>query len=271
MISLQNISFQNILTDINISIPEGGYIGIAGPNGSGKSTLAKIIKGIQDPSEGKVYIAGAVRPYGTASEEIGLALSNPQNQIISSSIEEDVAFGLENMNLPSSEIATKTEEALKWASLWESRDVPAHHLSAGQQQMLVLAGIMAMRPRYLIMDEATSMIDTEGKALVLDSVKRMNKEIGTGIIHISYDLDELLEAQAIYILDKGRVAWEGPPSKLHYQESLLDGIGMELPPLLKLKSLMLKDGYAIDDNAMNVEEMAEEIARAINSVGHQQA
>lgn len=268
MISLQNISFQNILTDINISIPEGGYIGIAGPNGSGKSTLAKIIKGIQDPSEGKISIAGAVRPYGAASEEIGLVLSNPQNQIISSSIEEDVAFGLENMNLPSSEIAMRTEEALKWASLWESRDVPAHHLSAGRQQMLVLAGIMAMRPRYLIIDEATAMLDISSRMTVLEAVKKMNRELGAGIVHISHDLDELLEAKTIYILDKGRVAWEGPPSKLHYQGSLLDGIGMELPPLLKLKGLLIKDGYDIDDCAITEDELAEEIAKAVSTIRH---
>ena len=267
MISLENISLSKILTDINISIPEGGYIGIAGPNGSGKSTLAKIIKGIQDPSEGKVYIAGAVRPYGTASEKIGLVLSKPQNQIISSSIEEDVAFGLENMNLPSKEIAERTEDALKWASLWELRDVPAHHLSAGQQQMLVLSGIMAMQPGYLIMDEATTMLDILSKTTVLEAVKKMNRELGAGIIHISHDLDELLDAKTIYILDKGRIAWEGPPSKLHHQESLLDGISMELPPLLKLKSLMVKDGYAIDDNAMNVEEITEEIVKVVNSFG----
>lgn len=268
MISLQNISFQNILTDINISIPEGGYIGIAGPNGSGKSTLAKIIKGIQDPSEGKIYTAGVVRPYGTASEEIGLVLSNPQNQIISSSIEEDVAFGLENMNLPSPEISERTEDALKWASLWEFKDVPAHHLSAGQQQMLVLAGIMAMQPRYLVMDEATAMLDISSRTLVLEAVKKMNREIGAGIIHISHDLDELLEAKTIYILDKGRVAWEGPPLKLHHQKSLLGSIGMELPPLLKLKALLIKDGYDIDDCAITEDELAEEIAKALNTVRH---
>lgn len=263
MISLENISLSNILTDINISIPDGGYIGVAGPNGSGKSTLAKIIKGIQYQSDGKVSIDGFIRPPDEVSGDIGLVLSNPQNQIISSSIEEDVAFGLENMNLPSPEIASKTEEALKWASLWELRDVPAHHLSAGRQQMLVLAGITAMRPRCLIMDEATAMLDISSKTIVLEAVKKMNREFGVGIIHISHDLDELLEAQTIYILDKGRAVWEGPPSKLHHQDSLLDGIGMELPPLLRLKSLMLKDGYAIDDNAMTVEELVEEIERAI--------
>src|SRR4030066_911039 len=132
MITLENISLSSILKNINISIPEGGYIGIAGPNGSGKSSLARIIKGIQDLSEGKVYINGEVRPKGKVSSDIGLVLSNPENQLVSSSIEEDVAFGLENMNLPSLEIAKKTEEALKLGDLWELRNSPAPHPRAGQ-------------------------------------------------------------------------------------------------------------------------------------------
>lgn len=264
MIELKDISFSNILSNINISIPEGGYIAIAGPNGSGKSTLARIFKGIESPSEGKVYIDGKIRSKGAVSIDIGLVLSNPENQLVSSSIEEDIAFGLENLNLPTPEIARKTEGALKWSGLWEMRDVPAHHLSAGQQQMLVLAGITAMRPRYLVLDEATSFIDPSGRASVLDAVKRMNREMGLGIIHISHDLSELIVAQTIFIIEKGRIAWEGPPSTIHHQEPLLQELGMELPPLLKLKSLMVKDGYDLDDKAVTVEEMADEIVRIIN-------
>ena len=264
MIELKDISFSSILSGINISVPEGGYIAIAGPNGSGKSTLAKIIKGILNPSGGIVCIDGEVRPKGKVSNDIGLVLSNPENQLVSSSIEEDVAFGLENMNLPSHEIAKRTEVALKWGKLLELRDVPAHHLSAGQQQMLVLAGITAMKPRYMILDEATSFIDSSGKASVLDAVKNMNRKMGVGIMHISHNLSELILAQTIFIIDKGRVAWEGPPSTIHQQEPLLRELGMELPPHLKLKSLMVKDGYDLDDKAVTVEEMADEIVRIIN-------
>jgi len=264
MIELKDISFSNILKNINISIPEGGYIGIAGPNGSGKSTLAKIIKGIQEQSEGKVYFDGEVRPKGKVSSEIGLVLSNPENQLISSSIEEDVAFGLENMNLPSQEIAERTEEALKFGDLWELRDIPAHHLSAGQQQMLVIAGIMAMQPRYLIIDEGASMIDPQGRVIVLDAVKKINRENGVGIIHISHDLSELIAARTIFILDRGSIVWEGEPSQLHRQEPLLSGLGMELPPLLKLKSLMISSGYDVSDKAITAEEMADEVIKVIN-------
>lgn len=263
MIELKDISFSNILTDINISIPGGGYIGIAGPNGSGKTTLARVIKGILSPSDGMVYIDGEARHAGKISADIGLVLSNPEDQLVSSSIEEDAAFGLENMNLPTQEIASRTEEALKWGNLWELRDVPAHHLSAGQQQMLVLAGIMAMRPRYLILDEATSMLVSQGRAVVLDVVKRINREAKAGIIHISHNLGELINARTIFIMDKGRIVWEGAPSMLHHQEALLQGLGIELPPLLKLKSLMVKDGYDISDKAMTVEEMADEIMRVV--------
>lgn len=264
MITLENVSLSNILKNISISIPEGGYIGIAGPNGSGKSSLARIIKGIQDLSEGKVYINGEVRPKGKVSSDIGLVLSNPENQLVSSSIEEDVAFGLENMNLPSQEIAERTEEALKFGDLWELRDIPAHHLSAGQQQMLVIAGIMAMQPRYLIIDEGASMIDPQGRVIVLDALKKINRDNGVGIIHISHDLSELIAARTIFILDKGSIVWEGEPSQLHHQEPLLSGLGMELPPLLKLKSLMVKNGYDVDNKAMNAEEMADEVIKFMN-------
>lgn len=264
MISLENISLESILTNIKISIPEGGYIAIAGPNGSGKSTLAKVIKGILDPSSGIVSIDGKVRPKGKVSGEIGLVLSNPENQLVSSSIEEDAAFGLENMNLPSQEIAERTEEALKWGGLWELRDVPAHHLSAGQQQMLVIAGIMATHPRYIIIDEGTSMIDPLGRVVVLDAVKKLNKEKGVGIIHISHDLSELMAARTIFIMDKGSIVWEGAPSKLHHQEPLLSGLGIELPPLIKLKSLMVKNGYNVEDKAMTAEEMVDEVIKFIN-------
>lgn len=246
-----------------MTIREGDYIGIAGPNGSGKSTLARIIKGIQSPDEGTVFLDGVTRHRGTVSSSIGLILANPENQLVSSSIEEDAAFGLENMDLPSHEIEERTKDALKWGGLWDLRDVPAHYLSAGQQQMLVLAGIMAMHPRYLILDEPTSFIDPAGKAVVLEAASRMNREMGVAVIHISHDLDELMRAQTIYIMDKGRIVWEGTPSGLHRRESLLQGIGMELPPLLRLKSLMINEGYRIDENAVTVNEMAEEILRIV--------
>ncbi|MBI4746570.1 MAG: ATP-binding cassette domain-containing protein [Deltaproteobacteria bacterium] len=264
MIELKHLSLSNILTNINITFPEGGYIGIAGPNGSGKSSLARIIKGIQDPSRGEVYINGEIRPKGKVSSGIGLLLSSPENQLVSSSIEEDVAFGLENMNLPSLEIAKRTEEALKLGDLWELRDIPAHHLSAGQQQMLVIAGIMAMQPGYLIIDEGTSMIDPQGRVTVLDAVKKINREKGVGVIHISHDLSEIIVARTIFILDRGNVVWGGEPSKLHHQEPLLRGLGMELPPLLKLKSLMISSGYDISDKAMTAEEMADEVIKVIS-------
>lgn len=246
-----------------MSLPEGGYIAIAGPNGSGKSTLARIIKGILSPSNGAVSIDGEVRPRGKVSGDIGLLLSNPENQLVSSSIEEDAAFGLENMNLPSREIAVRTEEALKWGGLWELRDVPAHHLSAGQQQMLVIAGIMAMEPKYLIIDEGTSMIDPLGRLVVLDAVKRINREKGVGVVHISHDLSELMAAQTIFIMDRGTIVWEGAPSKLHHQEPLLSGLGMELPPLIKLKSLMVNNSCEVDEKAMTAEEMADEVIKFI--------
>lgn len=264
MIALKEVCFSNILANISMTLQDGDYIGIAGPNGSGKSTLARIIKGIDHPTEGVVCIDGICRPNGTVSRDVGLVLANPENQLVSSSIEEDAAFGLENMNLPSIEIARGTEEALKWARLWDVRDVPAHHLSAGQQQMLVLAGIMAVKPGLLIIDEATSMLDPAGKALVLESVIKMNKETGVGIVHISHDLNELMGARTLYLMDKGKVLWEGPPRELHHQEPLLTGIGMELPPLLKLKSLMVKDGYPVGDNAATEEELADEIIRVVN-------
>lgn len=263
MISLQNIFLKDILSEINMSIRDGDYIGIAGPNGSGKSSLARIIKGIQDPTAGTVCVDGTKRPYGRVSADIGLVLANPENQLVSSSIEEDVAFGLENMNLPSDEIAKRTGDALKWGGLGDLRDLPAHHLSAGQQQMLVLAGIMAMQPRCLIIDEAVSMLDPDGKALVLEAVRRMNEETGVAIIHISHDLDELMRARTIYIMDRGRIVWEGAYSKLHHEESLFSDIGMELPSLLKLKSLLVSGGYQIDDNAVTINEMAEEIVKIV--------
>lgn len=263
MISLEKVSYSNIITDINLSIERGSYIGIAGPNGSGKSTLARIIKGLEQPSSGNVYIDGEIRSKGKVSEDIGLILGGPENQLVSSSIEEDAAFGLENMNIPSQEIARRTEDALKWASLWELRDIPAHHLSAGQQQMLVLAGIMAMQPRYLILDEATSVIDPSGKTLVLEAGQRMNREMGVGIIHISHDLNELMVAKTIFIMDNGNIAWSGPPSAIHHQEPMLSALGMELPQILKLKSLMIKDGYPLDEKAVTIEDIAEEIVKAV--------
>lgn len=261
MISLQNISHNSALTDINMTINDADYIGIAGPNGSGKSTLARIIKGIETQTSGVVAIDGIVRPKGQVTRDIGLVLANPENQLVSSSVEEDAAFGLENMNLPSSEISKKTEEALKWAGLWDIRDVPAHQLSAGQQQVLVLAGTMIMKPKYLILDEATSMFDRAAKASVMESAKKMNKEMGIGIIHISHDLNELTRAGTIYLMDKGKIVWEGSPRQLHQQELLLIETGLELPQLIKLKLLMIKEGYPVDDNAVTEEEIADEIAR----------
>ena len=214
MIELRDVSFSfpphressgPALSGVTLHIPQGNYVAVMGPNGSGKSTLGKLIKGLLSPTTGEVFIGGVPLKPGEISARVGYIFSNPENQIISSVVEEDVAFGLENLGLESADIARKVQQSLAWVGMEEYRYHAPHLLSGGQQQKVVLAGILAMGSEILVLDEPTSMLDLQDRREILDLLHKFHSQGNRTILHITHSLEEALRARNLILLNKGRI------------------------------------------------------------------
>ena len=243
LFSLHRVSFQfpsaatRALTELSLEIQAGDWVAVAGANGSGKTTLIRHLNGLLIPTQGKVLVDGLDtrlpdnRP--VIFQRVGMVFQNPEDQIIASSIEEDVAFGPENLGLPSAEIHRRVEGALRRVGLWEARQRSPHLLSAGQMQRLVLAGVLAMRPRCVIFDEATSMLDPAGRQMALEMMADLHAE-GLTVIFITHLMDEIAWANRLILLDHGRVAVDGPPGEVLRDSARLELLGLEQPPAAAL-------------------------------------
>lgn len=224
---------KKVLKDVNLSINEGSFVCILGKNGSGKSTLVKTINGLALPKSGTVEVYGM----DTADETkildirklVGMAFQNPDNQIVASIVEEDVAFGLENIGVETSEIRKRIDEAMKKLSIYDSKDSLTSKLSGGQKQRVAIAGILAMRSKVIILDEPTSMVDSLGRKEILELVHKLNREEGITIILISHHAEEVLGADRVIVLDDGKVALDDTPSNILTNAEKLSTYGIELP------------------------------------------
>jgi energy-coupling factor transport system ATP-binding protein len=207
-----NIS-NNVLTDVSLTLEEGSFVALLGANGSGKSTLSKLLNAILIPSSGEVFVdelltSNPANTYAVRSK-VGLVFQNPDSQIICDTVEDEIAFGLENMGLPVAEMRQRLDSCLELTGLLPLKDINPQRLSGGQKQMVCIASVLAMRPKYLVLDEATSMLDPQGRKLVLDFVHRLNQEFGLAILLITHNLEECAKANKVVLLEKGRVAFEG--------------------------------------------------------------
>ncbi len=233
------------LSGVSFSIYPGEFVSIIGPNGSGKSTLAKHLNALLIPQEGDVYVCGLntkkAEPY-LIKRIVGMVLQNPENQAVASVVEEDVAFGPENLGLPSSEIVKRIEEALRSVGLWEYRQYPSHLLSGGQKQKLAIASILAMEPEYLILDEATNLLDHVGRSEVIEVINFLNSKKKVAVIQITSSMEEVLLSKKVAVMNNGRIILTGSPEKVFVNSEILRKTNLEAPDVVKLSQEFIQLG-----------------------------
>lgn len=250
-----------VFEDLNLSIKEGSFTAILGTNGCGKSTLAKHFNSILLPSGGKVYVCGldtsdadrlmAVR------RNVGMVFQNPDNQIVANVVEEDVAFGPENLGVASPEIRRRVDVSLKQVGMYEYREHAPHLLSGGQKQRIAIAGVIAMEPRCIVLDEPTAMLDPQGRKDVMDTVMRLNREKGITVVLITHHMDEAAQADRVVVLNKGAIAADGTPREVFSQVKLLHDIGLAAPDSIELCWELNKCGFNLPLTTLEPKECAQ--------------
>ena len=258
-----------VFEDMNLQIEEGSFVAVLGGNGCGKSTLAKHFNAILLPCGGKVYVCGM----DTSGEDnlipirrrVGMVFQNPDNQIVANVVEEDVAFGPENLGVSSPEIRHRVDKALKQVGMYEYREHAPHLLSGGQKQRIAIAGIIAMEPKCIILDEPTAMLDPKGRREVIDTVVRLNKEKGITVVLITHHMDEAARAQRVVVLDKGTVAADGTPKQVFSQVELLHSIRLAAPETVELCYALNKLGFELPLEYLNTEDCAQALYDAVKA------
>jgi len=248
----------NALYDVCLEIRRGSFTSIIGHNGSGKSTFAKNINALLLPSEGAVYVNGHDTKDDSRLWEIrqtaGMVFQNPDNQLVSSIVEDDVAFGPENLGIEPLEIRKRVDESLESVDMYDLRKKAPHLLSGGQKQRVAIAGVIAMRPECIILDEPTAMLDPHGRKEVMDIIHKLNKE-GITIILITHFMEEAAQAERVIIMDKGRVQLDGSPEEVFAQFDLIKSFGLDVPLAAELAHRFRLKGIAVPDSIISIEKM----------------
>ncbi len=251
------------IRDFTFNVKKGEFVAVLGHNGSGKSTVAKLSNSILIPNEGKVLVKGMDTADEDLSYEIrktvGVVFQNPDNQIVASIVEEDVAFGPENLGLPREEIRKRVDDSLKAVGMYEYRHHEPHKLSGGQKQRVAIAGIIAMRPECIFLDEPTAMLDPKGRKEVMDTVIKLNKEYGMSVVFITHFMEEAVLADRVAVIDNSRLLLEGTPKEVFKQEDLLRSVGLDIPQITNLVREMKKAGVKVDDSVLTLNEFVENI------------
>ena len=250
-----------VFEDMNIAVEEGSFVAILGMNGCGKSTLAKHFNAILLPTGGKVWVSGI----DTANEDrlmvirrnVGMVFQNPDNQIVANVVEEDVAFGPENLGIASPEIRHRVDKALKQVGMYEYREHAPHLLSGGQKQRIAIAGIIAMQPKCIVLDEPTAMLDPRGRREVMQTIAQLNRDKGITVILITHHMDEAALARRVIVLHKGKVAADGCPREVFSQVDMLHSIGLAAPESVELCWELNKEGFDLPLDKLNPEECAQ--------------
>lgn len=277
-IEMKNVAFsymsgeerRDVLKDFNLCIKRGSFTVILGRNGSGKSTVAKLMNGLYKPSceDGYVFVDGIdTRDEKNEIEirrKVGLVFQNPDNQLIASIVEEDVAFGPENLGLPPEKTRERVDEALKAVGMYGFRKSTPHHLSGGQKQRVAIAGIIAMRPECLILDEPTAMLDPKGRAEVMDVITRFNRESGMTVVLITHFMEEAELADRVLLLNKGEIIRDGTPKEIFSDIKALKDIGLDVPQTTEFLYKLKQKGIDIDTDAISVKETAAKISAALH-------
>ncbi len=269
-IQLLNIGFQYAgserpaLSGVSLSIKKGEVVAIVGHNGSGKSTLCKMLNALLLPAEGTVTVDGMDTQDENNTLEIrrrvGMVFQNPDNQLVTTIVEEDVGFGPENLGVPPAEIRQRVYEALGEVEMRAYAEKASHALSGGQKQRVAIAGLLAMQPEVLVLDEATAMLDPRGREEVLSTVLRLNRERGMTVVMITQFMEETLGCDRVFVLSEGRLVMEGTPQEVFNQRELLEKSRLEAPAFVQLRDDLLAASLPVSQNAMACEELADSLA-----------
>ena len=249
-----------VFEDLNLAVEEGSFVAVLGMNGCGKSTLAKHFNSILLPTGGRVWVCGV----DTANEDrlmvirrnVGMVFQNPDNQIVANVVEEDVAFGPENLGISSPEIRNRVDKALKQVGMYDYREHAPHLLSGGQKQRVAIAGIIAMEPKCIVLDEPTAMLDPRGRREVMETIKRLNREKGITVVLITHHMEEAAQADRVIVLHRGKVAADGSPREVFSQVELLHSIGLAAPDSVELCWQLNQEGFHLPLDTLNPEECA---------------
>jgi energy-coupling factor transport system ATP-binding protein len=262
-------SIQTALDKVSLDVKKGDFIAVLGHNGSGKSTLAKHINAILEPTEGSLWVDG----FDTTDEKniwdirqrAGMVFQNPDNQIIASVVEEDVGFGPENIGVPTDEIWQRVEESLKAVGMLKYREHSPNKLSGGQKQRVAIAGVMAMQPECIVLDEPTAMLDPVGRKEVLEAVHELNRKKGVTIILITHYMEEVVDADHVYVMDAGKVVMQGTPRSIFSQVERLKEYRLDVPQITLLAYELKKAGLDIPDGILTREELTEALKKLCQS------
>ncbi|MBS5427919.1 MAG: energy-coupling factor transporter ATPase [Oscillospiraceae bacterium] len=258
-----------VFDDLNLSIEEGSFIAVLGHNGCGKSTLAKHFNAVLLPEGGSVHVFGM----DTSDESllvdirrtVGMVFQNPDNQMVANVVEEDVAFAPENLGVPSEEIRRRVDEALKLVGMYDYRLHAPHLLSGGQKQRVAIAGVIAMRPRCIVLDEPTAMLDPHGREEVISTIERLNREMGITVVLITHHMTEAIRAQRVIVMDAGRILADGTPKEVFPQVELLESVGLTVPATTKVLYALNQAGFDLPLDALSTEECAQVLLAAIRA------
>lgn len=280
LIEIKNVTYEYTeedtvyaaVKDLSLEIEKGSFTVILGHNGSGKSTLAKLINGLNKPTFGDVIVDGIntkdEETELTVKRKVGMVFQNPDNQLIASVVEEDVAFGPENLGLPPQEIRLRVDEALKAVDMYEFRKSTPHRLSGGQKQRIAIAGIIAMEPECLVLDEPTAMLDPKGRAEIINTLLKLNREKGITVVLITHYMEEAEKADRVVVMNDGVIIDDGVPKEIFKNVEKLKAVGLDVPQTTELLYELHKNGFNINTNVISIEEAADEIISALHLEEH---
>ena len=276
-IEFQNVTFsydedeetnsigETVIENFSLKIKKGDFVAVLGHNGCGKSTIAKLCNGINVPQSGKVLVEGIdtadKEKINDIRQKVGMVFQNPDNQIVATIVEDDVAFGPENLGVEPSEIRRRVDEALRRVGMYDFRLSEPHKLSGGQKQRVAIAGIIAMQPECIVLDEPTSMLDPRGRKEVMDTVKMLNEQYGITVIFITHYMDEAAKADRVIVMEKGEIILDGGPREVFSHIDILTKVGRDVPESTVLARELKKEGVDIRSDILTVEELCSEISR----------
>lgn len=280
-IEFQNVTFgytddsetqqieENVIENMNLKIEKGDFVAVLGHNGCGKSTLAKLCNAIVVPKSGRVLIEGI----DTADEDklydirrkVGMVFQNPDNQIVATIVEDDVAFGPENLGVDPKEIRVRVDEALKSVGMYDFRHFEPHKLSGGQKQRVAIAGIIAMKPQCIVFDEPTAMLDPRGRREVMKTAKMLNEEYGITVIFITHYMDEAVKAKRVIVMDEGRIILDGTPKEVFVNVDTLKNAKLDVPEATELTHLLIKDGINLNKDILDIDELLEAVVNIMEA------
>lgn len=257
----ENAEVKQVLKGVSLDIKKGGFTAVLGHNGSGKSTLAKHMNAILLPCGGKVYVDGI----DTSDEErlfdirqrVGMVFQNPDNQIVATIVEEDAAFALENLGVPPDEMRKRVDDALRSVGMYEYREHSPHQLSGGQKQRVAIAGIIAMRPDCIVLDEPTAMLDPKGRREVLKTIRQLNRDFGITVVLITHYMEEAAQADRVVVMDSGEIIMDDVPSQVFSNVELMKKIGLDVPQVTELMYMLGQNGISADTHIIDEESCAE--------------